>query len=316
MQTILLIPVLAAVCFGAAIPNPQEWESPTSISGRPVPTYTIVVPCFPGITDCVPKTLTYVGAEAVATAVAREAAPQELGSPSRTVLLPTPPPVPTTKKPSFSTKKPTSTSKKSSTSKKPSTSTKKTYYKRQELGSPTRTVLLPSDPAPPPPPTTTKKPLTSTKKPTSTSKKPSTSTKKPTSTSKKPATSTKKPTSTSKKPSTSTKKTYYKRQELGSPTRTVLLPTVPPPPPPPTTTKKPLTSTKKQTSTTKKPVPTTKKTHYRRQDLGSPTRTDLLATPVPITPKTTSTQKPPPHLPTYSGPWWGPGPTVTIVSQL
>ena len=249
MQTIILLPALAAVCFGAAIPNPQEWGSPTTLSVRPIPSYTIVVPCFPGIPDCVPQTLTYPGTNTAATAVAREAAPQELGSPSRTVLLPTPPPVSTTKKSSSSTKKPIPTTK---------------------------------PPTPPPVPTTKK-------------------------------------SSSTKKPVTTTKKTHYIRQELGSPSRTVLLPTYPPPPPPkPTTTKKPSVSSKKPTSTSKKSSSSTRKTHYGRQELGSPTRTDLIPVPTSTTyPKpTTSTKKPPPHLPTYSGPWWGPGPIVTIVSYI
>lgn len=133
---LILVSTLIAICSAVAIPKPQEWGNPSTISGRPAPTYTIVVPCFPGIPNCVVQTLTYAGAynEVAATGLAtREAEPQVLGSPSRTVLLPTPPPYHTT------------------STKKPITSTKKHYDERQVLGSPSRTVLLPTTSKKPPP---------------------------------------------------------------------------------------------------------------------------------------------------------------------
>jgi hypothetical protein len=55
-----LLPALAATCFGAAIPKAQVLGDGTTVSVRPEPTFTFVVPCY-GATDCIPKTLIDVG---------------------------------------------------------------------------------------------------------------------------------------------------------------------------------------------------------------------------------------------------------------
>lgn len=126
--SIILLPVLAATCLGAAIPKRQEIVSATDLGGRPQDTYTIVVPCY-DTPECVPQTLTLE---------ARNPVPQQIVTVSRTVIVgPTPP----------SSTKPSSKSTKKSTSKKPTIKPTSGYptrtvsiKPRQVLGDPTRTV--------------------------------------------------------------------------------------------------------------------------------------------------------------------------------
>lgn len=96
MRTVLcLLPVLAVVCNGAALP---QSIGATGTSRGPAPTaYTITIPCPTATKGCKPKTVTvaYPTGGGYPTIVPRDAEPQELGSVSRTVLLPSPPPPPT-----------------------------------------------------------------------------------------------------------------------------------------------------------------------------------------------------------------------------
>ncbi|KAH6662771.1 hypothetical protein B0J14DRAFT_283637 [Halenospora varia] len=93
MRTVLcLLPVLAAVCNGAALP---QSIGVTGTSRGPAPTaYTVIIPCPTASKGCKPKTVTvaYPAGGGYPTIVPRDAEPQELGSVSRTVLLPSPPP--------------------------------------------------------------------------------------------------------------------------------------------------------------------------------------------------------------------------------
>jgi len=199
--TILLVPALAAVCLGVAIPNPQVIVTGTNTLSVPdsEPTWTIVIPCYDPTTSCSPRTVTVAARDeqAAASVARREAEPQVIITASRTVII-GPTPTPTTS----SKKRPTHT---------------RSAWKRQSLGSPSRSVDTPEPTTsptsipwwwwPPPPVTTVTVTITTVV----------------------PITTAIRSTSTgdgiTRTVTTPLTVPINKRQVLGSPTRTVLVPT-------------------------------------------------------------------------------------------
>jgi len=216
-RPLILLPALAALCYGAALP--QSIVTGTNTLTAPASVWTFVIPCDePG---CIPQTVTLYGRDTDATSaiivptnlpnaiglgsptqteefgqgttetgtiLPRDPEPQGLGSVTRSeTYWPWPWPTVTTKteiitvtvtETDIPTSEPLSSTEVISRS--------STFYKRQELGSPTRSV----DESPTPTPTTSS---------LSWSTKPSGYT----------------------KTSYTTSKTVWARQELGSPTRSV-----------------------------------------------------------------------------------------------
>lgn len=293
-SAIALLPALAVLCHGAALPQ---------VIGSPIPsakpsTYTFVIPCPPGSNGCVPRTITMVGGAEIEPMTLLPREPQVLGDPTRTVLLPTSL-EPTSK--SHSKTKHSHTTAVSSTETSSVTSTHKHHHTtptvdaRQVLGSPTRTVpVAPTWSFPGWPwwpqgvvTVTVTKTITQIPDTLTTVSIPGPSPFSPTNDYYTPGV-------TRTVPALSVPLDRRDPQVLGEPTRTVLLPTP---------TKNPHTS--------RRPV-TTWDDIEERQELGSPTRTVLVSpTPDPyptVTVTITTTYYPtePWHpWPTKpSPPWW------------
>lgn len=59
--TPLLLPALAAICYGAALPQSIVTGTTISVADAGEPTFTFVIPCFPLETGCSPRTVTVEG---------------------------------------------------------------------------------------------------------------------------------------------------------------------------------------------------------------------------------------------------------------
>jgi len=143
--TILLLPALAVLCYGAALP--QILVSTGSVAPLPEPTtYTFTIPCAAAAVDCAPRTVVLVGGDGddgSRTILPRDSqathaagnARQVLGSPTRTVIVSPTPPWSYPGWPWWPTGVPTVPVEK---------------REPQVLGSPTRTVLVSPTPTPTP----------------------------------------------------------------------------------------------------------------------------------------------------------------------
>jgi len=270
-RPLILLPALAVLCYGAALP--QSLVTGTDTLTAPASLWTFVIPCEEA--DCIPQTVTLYGRDTDATSAAglpsytiglglptqteefgqgttqtgtilpRDPKPQSLGSVTRSeTYWPWPWPTVTTETETITvtvtdiaTSEPVTSEPSSSTE---VISRSSTFYRRQELGSPTRSV----GESPTPTPTTSSKKLSWSLKPSGYTKT-----------------------------SHTTSKTIWPRQELGSPTRTVdvwppwLWPTE-------TTVTEIITETYTiySTSTLVTPPSDITSLNVPRQALGSPTR--------------------------------------------
>lgn len=124
--TILLLPALALLCYGAALPQVIGTPLPSS---RPT-TYTFVIPCPPGAQHCAPKTVTLVAGDELETRTVLPGDAQVIIDESKTTSIP--PSCPT------STYYPPTGSSKGNID----SDATQTIGARQALGSPSRTTIV------------------------------------------------------------------------------------------------------------------------------------------------------------------------------